>query len=1099
MPIQQENIRFVESQVMDDVPEGGGAATGRVIVDGLMNNVFEDISDLDRAYGRFNLRKIFVAIRTLDTDLFGGAKTVITDLPEDSAIGYALFATPDPFDTRAAAADRVEAYLFKGPTYAGYLHENHIIGMRAINVLQRVGTALPPIGKTLCLVQSEGLGGEVEQYVRVIGVSVTDSTFTDTQGDFARWRVRLDISDALRYNFNGHEANRLDSAYNYTNKTRLRDTQVADATRYYGSQYLTEAAGVGDLTARVSSIFAPLVPSAQAETPLVNQSMNPELAITLDAGTRTVEFVNAAHTLARTVTAENRRLNWVETLVPIPAQNGCSIAFRAQGNWYVLVDNGAGVLEAGDPTIGVGTLNYETGALAVTLGALPDVGSQIMFAWGSPVHAAQRTGAGVDAGTTLDLEYTLQNTPVVPTSVSLSYPVNGTARTVTDPDGNGALSGTGVTGTINYATGDIRLRFATPPDRAGLITNAYIFREGVSLVSTSGDLPVVGGTFTVPGVSPFRNEGAMVFTLSNGMAIDGYITAAGDVRVASYGRIRRNAKYLYWADQKVGTFQASTGVVTITNSVAFSSRGWSQGSMWSGLSYGFTVVSARDVRVTRDTEAFDPSLVEGEQVNPSQIGLTIDMLTTVGDRLIPNSLRFTATGKTYDDRSGALYTDIDPITGSGLPAGSVDYETGVCTINLWADNQPVSRSVTSCLTLYGDWTATTASFRAALSPLKPESLQVTATTPAGVQISGTADADGVISTGQMLGSVNYEFGTATVDFGAMADDPDYVGPAPIPQVWVPLEVLPSTIRYNAVSFSYIPLDADILGIDPVRLPPDGRVPIYRKGDVVLVMHTAETDAATVTNGQTISCGRTRIGWIRVLDATGQSVIEGFELDRASGVVTFLDVSGVAMPVKVRHTVADLRMVSDVQITGHLTFSRALSHDYPPGDAVIGSCLIHGDRRARVSAVWDQQTWTGVWSDRIIGSEAIATLDTIAHPIVVTNEGAETERWILRWTSTTNVELIGQRRGLVFSGPFNADIAPINPRTRNPDGTGGVPYMSIPLAANGGGWSTGNVVRINTVGAIAPIWMARAIQQSDEPMDDGADGCEIYCLGNIDRP
>jgi hypothetical protein len=32
--------------------EGGGALTGRVIPDGIMNNVFEDISDLDRALGR---------------------------------------------------------------------------------------------------------------------------------------------------------------------------------------------------------------------------------------------------------------------------------------------------------------------------------------------------------------------------------------------------------------------------------------------------------------------------------------------------------------------------------------------------------------------------------------------------------------------------------------------------------------------------------------------------------------------------------------------------------------------------------------------------------------------------------------------------------------------------------------------------------------------------------------------------------------------------------------------------------------------------------------------------------------------------------------
>ncbi len=83
MPIQEQNIVFLKSQVMDDVPEGGGAATGNVVADGLMNNVFEDISDLDRAYGRFNLRKLAVGVRTASTDLFGGAKTLVTDLPED--------------------------------------------------------------------------------------------------------------------------------------------------------------------------------------------------------------------------------------------------------------------------------------------------------------------------------------------------------------------------------------------------------------------------------------------------------------------------------------------------------------------------------------------------------------------------------------------------------------------------------------------------------------------------------------------------------------------------------------------------------------------------------------------------------------------------------------------------------------------------------------------------------------------------------------------------------------------------------------------------------------------------------------------------------
>ncbi|PWG75100.1 hypothetical protein DF186_14415, partial [Enterococcus hirae] len=111
-------------------------------------------------------------------------------------------------------------------------------------------------------------------------------------------------------------------------------------------------------------------------------------------------------------------------------------------------------------------------------------------------------------------------------------------------------------------------------------------------------------------------------------------------------------------------------------------------------------------------------------------------------------------------------------------------------------------------------------------------------------------------------------------------------------------------------------------------------------------------------------------------------------------------------------------------------------------------------------------------------------------------GCDTDRWILRCVnaSTDAWELISEKRGLVWSGTYaqgGSDIAPINPRTRGEDGQGGTPYMVIPADAIGGGWATGNVIRINTVGAIADFWIARAIQQSDEPLDDGADGCEIY--------
>lgn len=1169
MPIQEQNIVFLQSRVMDDVPEGGGGPSGNVIADGVMNNVFPDISDLDRAYGNFRLRQVFLAVRTLSVDLYGGAKSVITALPTDDAIGFALFSTSSPFDTRTEAADAVQAYLYKGPTWHGYLNENHIAGMRALSVIQRVGTALPPIGRTLCLVQNEGLVNETEQYVRVTGVSYVETTFTDGDGDFVRWIVTLTLSDALRYNFAGHEARRFESSYSYTGKTRIRDTTVADATKYYGAQRLSTAAAIGDLQVRAASLFTRLVPSAQTETPLVNRTLAGELVpmiasasapvtyttpvaaaiapsgrlvlrtgampgsisatvgavtVTDDGagnaryngttigtvdyavceiqfnaaapnanGPATVTYLpgvavaQQAHTRALEVTAENRRLNWVETLLPIPAPGALEIAYMSQGNWYLLRDDGTGAIVGSDATFGAGTVSFVTGASAVTLGALPDVGSQIMYTWASPAHYEILVPEPVSAAE-ITIEDPRITDPIEPGTLTLTWQVGGLVKTATD-NGSGTISGD-APGTVDYAAPRITFAPPTMPDAATNITVAYTKAPRTTETPASNTV-AVGAALGPYGVQAHIRLDLPDGTVGGGLLYD---DGAGNLKLSLFSAdpyFVGGGPYYVGGTAVLGTVNYATGAIVVNDTVAVSRQAWANGEVptWQYQAAG---------SVTATLDGLSYVLAAGASPGPANITVPVgetpeDMpVITIGQAepttLVAASMSFSYGGKDYVERGGTLYADIDPTTGSGIEAGSVNYTTREARVTYYAAGATGVPVLRSALGRFGAWTATAASFRAPVSPLKPESVGITATTTDGVQITGASDPDGVVSGTWMRGAVNYEFGTGTVEFGQLVEG-----------VWTPRDVDPSSIRYNAVAYTYLPLDADVLGIDPVRLPPDGRVPIYRAGDLVLVMHADETAPATIADGGTIDCGRTRLAWVRVLDANGATVASGYTVDRAAGIVTFPSVAGLAQPLTVRHTVADLRQVTDAQISGQLTLSRPLTHAFPADETIVASCLIHGDRRARVSAVWDQQTWDGTWVDNLVGNAATATLNTIAYPVSVTNDGAETERWLLRWTSTTNVELIGERVGLVFSGPYTADIAPINPRTREPDGTGGVPYLTIPLAANGGGWSAGNVVRINTVGAIADIWIARAIQQSDEPAGDGADGCELYALGNIDRP
>lgn len=86
MPILASDIKLIGAQVMDDVPEGGGAPSGIEILDGASNSLFNDISELDRASGRVNLRKVFAAVETPNTEGYFGANLIVAAPPATAPI-----------------------------------------------------------------------------------------------------------------------------------------------------------------------------------------------------------------------------------------------------------------------------------------------------------------------------------------------------------------------------------------------------------------------------------------------------------------------------------------------------------------------------------------------------------------------------------------------------------------------------------------------------------------------------------------------------------------------------------------------------------------------------------------------------------------------------------------------------------------------------------------------------------------------------------------------------------------------------------------------------------------------------------------------------
>lgn len=275
------------------------------------------------------------------------------------------------------------------------------------------------------------------------------------------------------------------------------------------------------------------------------------------------------------------------------------------------------------------------------------------------------------------------------------------------------------------------------------------------------------------------------------------------------------------------------------------------------------------------------------------------------------------------------------------------------------------------------------------------------------------------------------------------------------------------------------------GIDPDPFEfSNGQVKMIRPGDTLLVHHTQSESPQSVSNGQTVSIGRTNLQRVRIIGSTGvehyratagQTPIgSGVTVNLTTGSVTFVDVSGLAQPVVIEHRIEQLASCSSAGATS-VHISPGLSRTFPAGTRV-SSLLMVGDLQGRALDGFAQQAWTGAWSDTVIGGSPVGDFNEAAYPIVVTNAGTVTQRWAVIFTNTTSFRVIGEDLGEIGTGSTTTAFSPLNPAT-------GVPYFTIPALSWGSGWAAGNVYRFNTEGANTPVWALRCVSPSSPGGND----------------
>ena len=451
---------------------------------------------------------------------------------------------------------------------------------------------------------------------------------------------------------------------------------------------------------------------------------------------------------------------------------------------------------------------------------------------------------------------------------------------------------------------------------------------------------------------------------------------------------------------------------------------------------------------------------------------------------VVSSFSMTLTGAIYpgsvmvgpdaDNGTKTLYDQGDGTLSGPGGTGTINYSTGAITATLTyalAGNLlGASQSTVAAI-----WQRT--AFAAQVSAPMIEGYTRVAANAAddGAALLSTTDSAGALSGASITGTADYVTGLVQATF-------------------------PEAVRASTFSVAYrlggvITQSAAILGLDSTRLPKDGKIQTLRAGDFVLIHHTDSVSSAGLVANQDINCGRTNLYRAEIRDSTGKTLgSDQFSVNRATGHVVMaatINLTGFTGPYAILHTIADMARLNAVDPSGALTLNNPLTHSYATPDSQVSSVLFAGTLQARITNVFAQLAWTSVWSDVQIGGEILAQYNDALWPILTSNAGAYPDRWLIKFTSAVNFQVIFEHLGVVGVGDINNDCAPINPVTSQP-------YLTIRYQGWGSGWATGNCLRGEIVAAIFPIGAVRAIQPS-APSGVNPDRVEYLFLGNVDAP
>ena len=617
-----------------------------------------------------------------------------------------------------------------------------------------------------------------------------------------------------------------------------------------------------------------------------------------------------------------------------------------------------------------------------------------------------------------------------------------------------------------------------------------------------------GSTATLTEQGGVRTDGSIVVVrtvtddgaghLAGGMGNVNYAGKAVQLKVVSEGR---KSGYYRSDYESAAAFEAA-----IEGTGTGGGTTGRKGGTWGKLDVGEELLATASVVARYRVGASAPRRVV-QQFTPPVV--SIDLTPYTAEAVVPNSVMFRWMGHVYQDFDGVIYRDRTEVS-AGVPSGAMVYDSGTAVMYDYVvgGTGPGDFQLLSLWTQKGQWSTASLFFNTEAAPLRPGAggFVLTVVDTKGATLAANVDAQGNLTGPHTRGKLDFARGGVELQWGdyvlaadlTVADlaswwySADDVGAVQPGRIWRPWPVNPTTLRYSTVSYVYLPVDVSLMGLDPAALQSDGRAAFARPGDTCVVGLTHGAPGFIPFAGQTYNVGHERLSFVQVLGAVdGAEIYTGYTKDLDAGTVTFTDVTGYpAGGVRVVGRTEVYKQIAEVRIDGKVRLTEPVGYAFPAG-AVFSTAVRQNDRFARVSRSYSQKSWNNVaWYDGVdpaIG-QASAKFNL---PIEVTNRGAITERWAIKFRSDNiTFDLIGQHLGQIATGSRNADFAPLNVAA-------GAPYMVLPAAGWSADWINGNTLFLDTIGAEAQIAAIRCTQPGSPAGID--DSCVFVQRGDTNRP